>query len=141
MIIHHNNIAYKVLSTVCDFDDYQDVYLKPNWKDIYMIMSKQMLEMDIPLSVKNRYVIEESSKEASVLDYLMTNKTRLSLNIDHHQYYGDGHTNGVPQFFIGSSMVPDKAGGSNLSSKNLFLEMFSKDPNYTKENKLEGLEL
>ena len=136
MITHYNNIAYKVLSTVYDFEDYQDVYLKPNWRDIYMIMSKQMLEMDIPQSVKNRYIIEESSKEASVLDYITNNKIRISLNID-----GDGSTNGVAQFFIGSSLVPEEAGTSNLSSKNLFLEMFSKDQNYTKENKLEGLEL
>lgn len=136
MITHHNNIAYKVLSTTHDFDDYQDLYLKPNWRDIYTIMSKQMLEMDIPQSVKNRYIINEDSKEASVLEYLMTNKTRLSLSID-----GDGNINGITQFFIGSSSVPDEAGTSNLSSKNLFLEMFSKDHNYVKENKLEGLEL
>lgn len=136
MITHHNKIAYKVLPTVYDFDDYQDVYIKPNWRDIYMIMSKQMLEMDIPQPVKNRYVIKDDSKEASVLDYLMTNKIRISLTID-----GDGKANGVAQFFIGASLVPEEAGTSNLSSKNLFLEMFSKDQNYTKENKLEGLEL
>ena len=136
MITHHSNIAYKVLSTTYDFDDYHDVYLKPNWRDIYTIMSKQMLEMDILQSFKHRYIIEEGSKEASVLDYLMTNKIRLSLTMD-----DGGDVNGITQFFIESSWVPGEAVTSNLSSKNLFLEMFSKDLNYVEKIKLEGLQL